>query len=188
MARLSKIGIGSELVSTGIADLSDDFHNLLLLLEVVGLSFVLEHPCKVLLPDVDEFFQNARVKRNGRILKSNVRGIKIKLSTPIVSKLLRLPVIDEEDDLTKEDHDRACRFCGVSIDVSTIRCPDLNLESKLLVHILGKVLLYRTSSISFITNDFFDMMTAVICRKKFQWGMMISIKSRKALRHQTMAE
>ncbi|KAK8952060.1 hypothetical protein KSP39_PZI004550 [Platanthera zijinensis] len=182
MAPSSKIGIGSALVSTRIAELSDDFHNLLLLLETAGMSFILDHPCKVLFPEVEEFFQNAKVKRNGKLLKTKVRGIKIKLSTPIVSKLLRLPVIDEEDDLTDEDYDRACGFYRISVGVNTIRRPDLNPESKLLVDILRKVLLCKNNSISFITADFFDMKTTVICRKKFQFGMMIFDKIKESIK------
>ncbi|KAK8970055.1 hypothetical protein KSP40_PGU011163 [Platanthera guangdongensis] len=39
---------GCELVRTGFAYASDEFRNIILMLEEAGLSFVLEHPCKIL--------------------------------------------------------------------------------------------------------------------------------------------
>ncbi|KAK8938641.1 Histidine kinase 4 [Platanthera zijinensis] len=105
----------------------------------------------------------------------------------MVSILLRLPHVDDVDEITEDDNDRTCHFCGVPDDITSLRRTYLNDVSKLLVDIIGKTLWCRTGSIEFITNDFFNIMAAIVCRKIFPYGLMIFDLIRESIREPKFA-
>ncbi|KAK8969465.1 Villin-4 [Platanthera guangdongensis] len=67
-------GIGNisrgERVHTGVATNTDEFYNIILMLKAARLSFVLEHPFKVLDKDVLDFFQHAMLRHKDMVIKS----------------------------------------------------------------------------------------------------------------------
>ncbi|KAK8970940.1 hypothetical protein KSP40_PGU000872 [Platanthera guangdongensis] len=81
MAPRTTVGLvtGCELVRTGFSQASDEFRNIILMLEEAGLSFVLEHPCKIMDKEVLEFFATAKLRNDDSLIKSKVAGAKIKI-------------------------------------------------------------------------------------------------------------
>ncbi|KAK8941928.1 putative protein phosphatase 2C 6 [Platanthera guangdongensis] len=77
--------VGGELVRTGFATATDKFWNVIVMLESVELSFVLEHPCKVLDRDVLELFQNAKLRREDTIIKCKVGNLSIKVKASLLT-------------------------------------------------------------------------------------------------------
>ncbi|KAK8970622.1 hypothetical protein KSP40_PGU004933 [Platanthera guangdongensis] len=77
--------VGGDLVHTGFAITTDEFCNAIVMLEVVRLSFILEHLCMVLDRDVLEFFHHAKLQREDTIIKSKVKNSSIKVKASLLT-------------------------------------------------------------------------------------------------------
>ncbi|KAK8970741.1 hypothetical protein KSP40_PGU001463 [Platanthera guangdongensis] len=85
---------GGELVWTVLASASDEFGNVILMLETVDLSFVLQHPCKILDKDILKSCQHAKLHREDSVIKSKVRSTKVKVKASILTRLTRFGIPD----------------------------------------------------------------------------------------------
>ncbi|KAK8968561.1 hypothetical protein KSP40_PGU000268 [Platanthera guangdongensis] len=129
MAPISTSGLlgGGVLVRTGFASASDEFKNFILMLETAGLSFVLEHPCKVLDKKVLEFFQNDKLRHEDTANKSKVQKIKVKVKASLLTRYLRLLVCEEADYPDEGDFSRDRLFYGLPRDIMVLQ-GDFNNE------------------------------------------------------------
>lgn len=175
MAPRASTGVqsGYELVRTGFQTAPLEFQNVLLLLEEVRLSFVLEHPCRLLNGEVSEFYRNAHIRSNVNTIKSKVKNVSIKIKASSINHHLRMPQVEAEDILLDEDTHVALDYCGLPQWTTSIKRKDMNPQGKLLTDIIGKVLLCKVGSHDYVSFDIFKLLIAIISRKRLNWGAIL---------------
>ncbi|KZV18340.1 hypothetical protein F511_10709 [Dorcoceras hygrometricum] len=140
-----------------------------------GLTGFLGCPVVLYEDSVTQFFQNGSV-RDGLVV-STVNGVKVEISETMFAETFELPIegLTELSEIPKDvvfDAKSIVSLSGEPVSTSGKK-KAMKLEFRLLCDIMAKTISVKAGSFDSLTQEMFQMITAVTCGVKFNWSIVL---------------